>query len=93
MTGEITTEVSKLTGNDTVIGRGRLTGVYIHDLDVTELYRRHGLGSEIVRELIGLGGRRLWCAVDNLPALAMYEKLGFKQIREDGGYYEMELVT
>lgn len=87
----ITTEISKIIDNNDVAAYGRLTEDCIHDLEVDPDYRRHGFATEIVQELIQLGGKRLWVKTDNDAAISLYKKLGFTVVREDGGYYEMRL--
>lgn len=86
----ITTEISKIIDNNVIVARGRLTKDCIHDLDVDQDYRRQGFATEIARELIQLGGKRLWVKSDNDAAISLYQKLGFAIAREDSGYYEME---
>lgn len=87
----ITTEISKIIDNNVVVAHGRLTEDCIHDIDVDPDYRRHGFATEIIRELIRLGGKRLWVKINNDAAISLYKKLGFTVVREDGGYYEMRL--
>ena len=88
----LTTEVSILRGNKELIGKGRVTGDVIHDLDVELKYRRHGIATEIVRKLIGLGGRRLFVDVKNMPAIRLYQKCGFEIVDDDGRFYKMRLM-
>jgi len=87
----VTTEISKIINNTTVVARGRLTDSFIHDLDVSPEYRRQGFAQEIVRGLIQLGGKRLWVKSTNSAAIRLYEKLGFKAERYEEGYYLMGL--
>lgn len=87
----VTTEISKIINNNTVVARGRLTDSFIHDLDVSPEYRRQGFAQEIVRGLIQLGGKRLWVKSTNSEAIRLYEKLGFKAERYEEGYYLMGL--
>lgn len=87
----ITTEISKIIDNNDIAAYGRLTEDCIHDLDVNPDYRRHGFATEILRELIQLGGKRLWVKTDNNAAISLYKKIGFVIFKEDGGYYEMRL--
>jgi len=87
----ITTEISKIIDNNDVAAYGRLTEDCIHDLEVDPGYSRQGFATEILRELIQLGGKRLWVKTDNNAAISLYEKIGFVIFKEDGGYYEMRL--
>lgn len=87
----ITTEISKIIDNNDIAAYGRLTEDCIHDLDVNPDYRRRGFATEILRELIQLGGKRLWVKTDNNAAISLYKKIGFVIFKEDGGYYEMRL--
>lgn len=52
----MTTEVAVLKNNRDVVGRGRVTGGYIHDLEVMPEYRRRGIATGIVTNLVTLGG-------------------------------------
>lgn len=87
----VTTEISKIIDNNDIVGSGRLTEDCIHNLEVDSDYRRHGFATEILRELIQLGGKRLWVKTDNNAAISLYKKIGFVIFKEDGGYYEMRL--
>lgn len=64
-------------------GRGEAAGLGVVALTVLEAYRRKGLGEALLRRLLGAavaaGMRQVWLSVrpDNLPALRLYEKLGF----------------
>lgn len=88
-TERLTTEVAMLKNNRDVVGRGRVTGGYIHDLEVIPEYRRRGIATWIVTNLVTLGGAFLWVAKDNEPAIALYRKLGFRVDTEEEGYYRM----
>lgn len=85
----ITTEIAKIVDNNNVVAYGRLTGDCIHDLEVDPDYRRHGFATAIIRELIQLGGKRLWVKKDNDAAISLYRKLGGTVFKEDNGYYDM----
>ena len=86
-TERLTTEVAVLKNNRDVVGR--VTGGYIHDLEVSQEYRRRGIATGIVTNLVTLGGTFLWVAKDNEPAIALYRKLGFRVDTEEEGYYRM----
>jgi ribosomal protein S18 acetylase RimI-like enzyme len=75
---------------DRLVGYGRLErspfdreGVGVVALTVTAAYRRQGLGEALLRALLNAaaaaGPRQVWLSVrpDNLPAIRLYEKLGF----------------
>lgn len=60
---------------------GRLT-TYLHELDVHESWRRHGVGSALVAEAMTLarkrGSTKFWLSTGahNEPAQALYDSLG-----------------
>jgi ribosomal protein S18 acetylase RimI-like enzyme len=65
-------------------GRGDAAGFGVVALTVLAAYRRKGLGDSLMRALLRSaveadGMRQVWLAVrpDNVPALRLYEKLGF----------------
>jgi ribosomal protein S18 acetylase RimI-like enzyme len=73
-----------------LVGYGRLErspldrdGVGVVALTVTAAYRRQGFGEALLRALLraaaAAGPRQVWLSVrpDNLPAICLYEKLGF----------------
>lgn len=72
-----------------LIGHGRLTGACIHDIEVAREYRRKGFATQIIRVLVSLGGRWLWCDQTNTPAVKLYEKSGFKIAAAEDGFYKM----
>jgi GNAT superfamily N-acetyltransferase len=69
----------------TFLGR---PGLYLEDLYVTPEYRGHGLGKALLLHLARLAnargcGRMEWAVLDwNAPAIAFYEALGAKRLRE-----------
>jgi ribosomal protein S18 acetylase RimI-like enzyme len=75
---------------DRLVGYGRLerspfdkSAVGVVALTITAAYRRQGLGEALLRTLLRAaaetGPRQVWLSVrpDNLPAIRLYEKLGF----------------
>jgi ribosomal protein S18 acetylase RimI-like enzyme len=88
---DLTSEIRILKDNHTEIAHGRMTDGCIHDVDVHPEYRRCGHGTEIVSRLIDMGGRYLWVASDNQPAVELYLSLGFHIEQESNGYYKMSL--
>ncbi|GAA2155507.1 hypothetical protein GCM10009844_42690 [Nocardioides koreensis] len=71
---------------DVAAGRATLDGDWLglHSLTVEESHRRRGLGTTVLAALLDWGAERgattawLHVEVDNAPALAMYERLGFR---------------
>jgi GNAT superfamily N-acetyltransferase len=69
----------------TFLGR---PGLYLEDLYVTPEFRGHGLGKALLLHLARLAnargcGRMEWAVLDwNAPAIAFYESLGAKRLRE-----------
>ena len=68
----------------------------IRILDITVLpeYRNSGVGSSLLRELIaeaGAAGKRLGIYVETYnPSLRLFERLGFKNIAEEGMNFLLE---
>jgi len=66
---------------------------HIVSIAVDPAYRRRGIGTKIIRELIrrlqhaGCSGVSLEVRVTNIPALSMYGKLGFTQLSIIRNYY------
>lgn len=64
---------------------------------VLEPYRDAGIGTALVRSLLGLGARegvrRVWLVVErtNAPAVRLYRKVGFRTLASDGSQLEMDL--
>ena len=69
----------------TFLGR---PGLYLEDLYVTPEFRGHGLGKALLVHLARLAnargcGRMEWAVLDwNAPAIAFYEALGARRLRE-----------
>jgi ribosomal protein S18 acetylase RimI-like enzyme len=68
--------------------------IRIIDIALLPEFRRRGIGSQIMQDLIAEADRKtvplnLHVEIDN-PALGMYEQLGFKKVREAYPYYFME---
>lgn len=72
--------------------RGR-TGGHVITLDVAASARRHGLGRRLLAELerrfraAGVRRVRLETAVTNAPAIAFYERLGYRKTAHLASYY------
>lgn len=69
------------------------TGARLVDIALLSEYRGHGVGTQLLRELISQCDKdgvplRLQVLKNN-PARRLYERLGFVTIGEDGMYYEM----
>lgn len=66
---------------------------YIGDIAVAPRFRRLGVGSALVEELIHVGKRRglrfitLEARVSNDPAIALYESMGFRDAGVRRGFY------
>jgi ribosomal protein S18 acetylase RimI-like enzyme len=64
------------------------------DIALLPEYRRAGIGSAILKDLLAegaRGGKRVSIHVEIFnPALALYERLGFRKLREHGVYHFME---
>ena len=75
-------------GSQTVLGQSDMM-----NLAVREEYRRHGLGKNLVEALEqrliaqGVEALLLEVRVSNSPAIALYEKLGFRQVGRRPNYY------
>jgi ribosomal-protein-alanine N-acetyltransferase len=52
-------------------------------------HRRQGLGQSLLQDMLEQGGETwiLDVAADNLPAILLYRRLGFLEIRRRKGYY------
>ncbi|MEM1539208.1 MAG: ribosomal protein S18-alanine N-acetyltransferase [Candidatus Bathyarchaeia archaeon] len=87
--------------NNTVVGfvigmvyseNGELTG-HILTIDVHPSHRRMGIGAKLLQEIEkifigkGVGKCRLEAREDNLAALKLYTKLGYKKVRKLKDYY------
>jgi len=65
-------------------------------LDVVPQFRRHGLACRLMREceqclrIAGCSAVYLETAVNNEPALRLYQKLGYRVMRTLPGYYTSE---
>jgi GNAT superfamily N-acetyltransferase len=63
-------------------------GIYLEDLFVQPAYRKHGIGkallAEVARIAVARGcGRLEWAVLDwNAPAIAFYESLGARPLKE-----------
>jgi len=67
--------------------------IRIVDIALLSPYRRHGIGSALLHELLAEGGRRgvpVTIHVERFnPALDWYERLGFRQVEDKGVYLFM----
>lgn len=86
------TRTVTISEGDCEISVGSVTDGCIHDVEVAMEYRRHGYGTTRVKSLMLLGGRWMWVAVSNMPAISLYSHLGFQIVEIDGGYYRMQLT-
>jgi ribosomal protein S18 acetylase RimI-like enzyme len=70
------------------------TEIRIVDIALLPEYRKAGIGSTIVKDILAEGalvGKRVSIHVEMFnPALALYERLGFRKLREHGVYHFME---
>jgi ribosomal protein S18 acetylase RimI-like enzyme len=68
--------------------------VRIIDIALLAEYRRQGIGTHLLRDILDEAGRaglpvRIHVEQNN-PALGLYHRLGFRQIGDEGIYYLME---
>ena len=65
---------------------------------VLDGYREAGIGTALVRCLLGVGARegfdRIWLVVErtNTPAVRLYRKVGFRTLAAEGPQLEMDLL-
>jgi [ribosomal protein S18]-alanine N-acetyltransferase len=80
-----------VTGNDEVIGTSWLTNdkrrTYIHHFGIAEKYRNNGLANQLLEHSLKLAyadGYQVKLEVhkDNIPAISLYKKYGFKYLGE-----------
>jgi ribosomal protein S18 acetylase RimI-like enzyme len=68
--------------------------IRIVDIALLPEYRKAGIGSAILKDILAegaRGGKRVSIHVEMFnPALTLYERLGFRKLREHGVYYFME---
>src|SRR5260370_14465261 len=68
--------------------------IRIVDIALLPEYRNAGIGSAILNDLLAEGaraGKRVSIHVEMVnPALSLYERLGFRKLREHGVYHFME---
>ncbi|HYN75370.1 MAG TPA: GNAT family N-acetyltransferase [Candidatus Limnocylindria bacterium] len=94
-TGPVFASVRDAHGDALAIARGAVGGgwVGITAVEVDERARRRGLGTHVMRELLGWAGRQgarhayLQVAHDNLPAQSVYGRMGF--VRHHGYHYRL----
>lgn len=63
-----------------------ICGVY-----VSPLYRRHGVGMQLLKFAVILGGKKLCVSKTNVTAQSLYKKFGFRTFDEDKEYFFMGL--
>lgn len=62
--------------------------IEINQISVLDNYKRQGYGSELMKRLIDKNKSiSLEVKCDNIPAIKLYEKYGFKKVAERRGYY------
>lgn len=86
-------EVDGVSAGRLYVHRGP-SEIRIMDIALAPEFRRHGIGSSLLRELVAEAdgsGRRLSIHVEvNNPARALYDRLGFRPEGENGIYLLME---
>lgn len=86
--GVIWEEDGKPVGTTFVMRQGASDGWLIANVAVLPAYRRHGIAQRMVRAAIDIarshGARVVWLDViaGNVPAVALYERLGFERFDE-----------
>ncbi len=74
----------------------RLTQLNIVDIALMPAWRGKGIGTtiiEAVKQAARQSGRGVCIFVEQFnPALRLYRRLGFSEVRDDGPYFEMEWV-
>lgn len=62
--------------------------IEINQITVLDDYKRQGYGSELMKRLIDKNKNiSLEVRCDNIPAIKLYEKFGFKKVADRCGYY------
>lgn len=93
-----TTEFQIIQAGDRPIGRlyvdRRDDEIRIVDIALLPAHRNAGIGSALLRELLAeaaAAGKPVRIHVERFnPALRLYERLGFRQVGDNGVYYLME---
>lgn len=63
--------------------------IEINQINVIDKYKRQGYASELMKHLIAKNKSiSLEVKCDNIPAIRLYEKFGFKQVAVREGYYD-----
>ncbi len=63
--------------------------IEINQINVIDKYRRQGVASELMKHLIKKNKSiSLEVKCDNVPAIKLYEKFGFKKVAVRRGYYD-----
>jgi len=72
----------------------RVDDIRIIDIALLPEYRGKGIGEELMQSLIeeATGGKKTVSihVEQNNPAMHLYQRLGFKRVRDEGVYYFME---
>lgn len=74
-----------------LIGYCAWEGDYIVALEVVSNYRRQGFGEDILKRAMKCGVRKLSVNKNNIPAISLYKKLGFKETNNNLGPRMIEL--
>ena len=62
---------------------------WICGLYVSPIYRKNGIGTELLQFATLIGGKRLSVAKENTNAFSLYKKFGFEIFDEDRKYFYM----
>lgn len=89
--------VVRLDGEEKIVAyvfaRRVVDELHLMDLAVDPVWRRRGIGEQLIRRVLSSGAEKglekviLEVRVSNLPAQRLYRKLGFYQVGERRNYY------